>query len=41
MNATSIAGRVLPNLIADKYGPLNSEFPMVLCNLYSRQRLVS
>ncbi|KAF9451600.1 MFS general substrate transporter [Macrolepiota fuliginosa MF-IS2] len=24
MNATSIAGRVLPNLIADKYGPLNT-----------------
>ncbi|KXN82935.1 Riboflavin transporter MCH5 [Leucoagaricus sp. SymC.cos] len=29
MNATSIVGRVLPNLIADKYGPLNTI--IVLC----------
>jgi hypothetical protein len=30
MNATSFVGRVIPNLIADIYGPLNSTFPMPL-----------
>lgn len=36
MNGSSIAGRVLPNLIADKYGPLNSVFSMAVYKIHPR-----